>query len=498
MPVLSIWTPKSSTTNVKSSENADSEPSQVMDVTAKPDLEDNAPKDSVDALGSTSPIGADTAEAPLSPTVDQTVASVESNATSAPESAAKLSPSKERPAPSQPRFSFRSLGFFYGSKSAVTQEQDASERHKASDAAKRESLSIFSRSSDRRAQRNALAVQKLIVGPTSIAPTNSKTQPVSRAQLTKIKSELMNPKSANLLIAKLRALPTPEGPIEEKGVQVPPALAKSGIPIHAVCLESTEAEVQDKHFSKLEAASVATASLAGLTALFNELHIVNLLAAPDLGLGQPGDGEGLLAGAVPTAETVIEGAVKLTPQLMALGYATGKAILPDHAGVHPPTDRMSVLTYWWGLELCLPPPTLKHLAQAPSIAHQVINFLSALSLMNEGVREVLPFVRYIGQFVDFEWTAIQKQDKGKGVVCAATWVMPAAMVPRPWDFPDASPAKDDKPDTTEAPRTGQGVVEDIIPVSTGLLPSLLVTPPSVIKNTPAQDASSTQEAPTQT
>jgi hypothetical protein len=50
-----------------------------------------------------------------------------------------------------------------------------------------------------------------------------------------------------------------------------------------------------------------------------------------------------------------------------------------------------------------------------------MNFLSALSLINNGVREILPFVRYISQFVDFEFSAIKSQDKGQGVVCAATW-----------------------------------------------------------------------------
>jgi hypothetical protein len=50
-----------------------------------------------------------------------------------------------------------------------------------------------------------------------------------------------------------------------------------------------------------------------------------------------------------------------------------------------------------------------------------MNFLSALALINNGVREILPFIRYISQYVDFEFNAIRGQDKGKGVVCAATW-----------------------------------------------------------------------------
>jgi hypothetical protein len=47
--------------------------------------------------------------------------------------------------------------------------------------------------------------------------------------------------------------------------------------------------------------------------------------------------------------------------------------------------------------------------------------LTALSVINNGVREILPFVRYIGQYIDFEFDSIKKQNKGKGVVCAATW-----------------------------------------------------------------------------
>jgi hypothetical protein len=50
-----------------------------------------------------------------------------------------------------------------------------------------------------------------------------------------------------------------------------------------------------------------------------------------------------------------------------------------------------------------------------------MNFLSALALVNNGVREILPFIRYIAQFIDFEFNAIKSQDKGSGVVCAATW-----------------------------------------------------------------------------
>ena len=57
-----------------------------------------------------------------------------------------------------------------------------------------------------------------------------------------------------------------------------------------------------------------------------------------------------------------------------------------------------------------------------------MNFLSAVALINSGVREILPFIRYISQYVDFEFNAIKRQDKGKGVVCAATWYVHSLLM----------------------------------------------------------------------
>jgi len=300
--------------------------------------------------------------------------------------------------------------------------------------------------SDKKAKKSALLVRSLIVGPTaSESSTNSVV--AGKPQLSKVKSQLIQPKTANKVIAQLRALPVSN---DSTSTTRESGRTAEG-PIHAVCLEHTEAEEDALHFSKLKLeqqgqngfaetqafgiSGIGFASFDTLTSLFDEMHVIDLIKSPDLGLGQPGDGIGLLAGAVPTAETVLEGVMKITPQLMALGYATGKAVLPDHKGIYPPTDRISILTYWWGLELLLPPPTLKYLDSAQSISGAVINFLTALSLINNGVREIIPFVRYIAQFMDFEFNSIKKQDCGRGVVCAATWIMPAAMVPRPWDFP---------------------------------------------------------------
>ncbi|KAG7449543.1 uncharacterized protein BT62DRAFT_590505 [Guyanagaster necrorhizus] len=338
--------------------------------------------------------------------------------------------------------------------------------------------------SDKRAKQSAEVVRALIVGQGGRSTKGSPAKPM----VSQVKSELMKPKTANRVIAYLRDLS-----VEDLTMQVsPPPRRKKG-PIRAVCLANTDEREHELHFAQINSDvgvsekqtfgefSVAAAPADKLSQMFDEMHIVDLIRSPDLGLGQPGDGEGLLAGAVPTAETVLNGIQQITPQLMALGYATGKAVLPDHTGVYPPTDRMSVLTYWWGLEVALPPPTLAYLGNVHSISNAIVNFMSALALVSNGAREILPFVRYISQFVDFEFDAIKAQNKGRGVVCAATWIMPAAMVPRPWDFnpPPAglmssvemSPQEQDESDTAPAtpvlpspPRT--------------LIPKVMVTTPS--------------------
>jgi hypothetical protein len=192
-------------------------------------------------------------------------------------------------------------------------------------------------SSDKRAKNSALALRSLIVGPTSTLASQN-TPALTTPNLANIKSQLLQPKTANKVIANLKELPACDDPLHAN---------KSG-PIHAVCLAYTDAEADVLHFSKLISLSgdrereIAVSGLPSMFSvpidkiaeLFNEMHIIDLVNAPDfLGLGQPGDGPGILSGALPTAETVIEGVERITPELMALGYATGKAVMPDHTGI---------------------------------------------------------------------------------------------------------------------------------------------------------------------
>ncbi|KAF8135581.1 hypothetical protein EV363DRAFT_1320977 [Boletus edulis] len=255
-------------------------------------------------------------------------------------------------------------------------------------------------SSEKRAKESAAIVRSVIVGDhnTSSDPKSNKSKPVSKQDMARVKSQLLDPKTAAKVISHLRALPA--HPSDSP--------SNTNVPIHAVCLDMLDKDIYEQYISRFE--PMATASLSTVSTVLADVHLIDLLTAPDMGIGAPVTAQGLFAGALPTAETVIEGIEQITPQLMALGYATGKAILPDHKGITVPTDRVSVLTYWWGFE--------------------------AISLLNPGVREIIPFIRYIAQFVQCEWNLVKRADEGKGVVCTATWVLPVALVPRAWDFAD--------------------------------------------------------------
>jgi hypothetical protein len=107
-------------------------------------------------------------------------------------------------------------------------------------------------------------------------------------------------------------------------------------------LDKTDEDVEKQHFAQLKpdvpsetvdlfAESVVTANVDSISSILGNLHIVDLVGT-DFGFGQPTTGQGVLAGAVPTAETVLTGIKLITPQLMSLGYVTGQAFLPDHKG----------------------------------------------------------------------------------------------------------------------------------------------------------------------
>ncbi|GAB1521408.1 hypothetical protein RhiTH_004503 [Rhizoctonia solani] len=435
-----------------------------------------------------------------------------------------------RPARPQRRISLRSFGFFYGKDSrpahafpayvppterVLYEEEDAetgsiapSQRTTPGHRRNHSRIPIGLLTSrkpalpkvtkgDRRAMESAMSLRTLIIGPAALDVKEKNrrgNEPKSASATTalrKVNQQLLEPEEANRVIAALRELPPPDLPPtaaqtvesvrkkkgwafgrggtsrEEERQEHKESTGTVAMPIHGCCLDITDEEADEKHFSKLTGSAFAgstagteeanantgSADLSSLIPMLKNLRLVNLhaspdlssvnaaslsahMSTPDLGFGQAADKDGPLAGSVPTPGSLVDGMEKVGQTLMSLGFATTQAVLPSHVGIHPPKDRMSVLTYWWGYEVVFPPPTIRYLSHVNSISSALLNFLTAFALFSNGVREMLPFIRYIAQFIDFEWNAIKAQDKGRGVVCAATWVMPAALVPRPWDFVD--------------------------------------------------------------
>ncbi|TKA53702.1 hypothetical protein B0A53_03744 [Rhodotorula sp. CCFEE 5036] len=103
------------------------------------------------------------------------------------------------------------------------------------------------------------------------------------------------------------------------------------------------------------------------------------------------------------------------------------------------SEVVTIFIHWWGYEIALPPPALAKLERARSIQQTFFWFLQGF-IAAGGAPELAPFVRYISSFLDLEWSAIKGQDRGNGVVLAATWLVPA-LVPRPWDFAASMPSQ---------------------------------------------------------
>lgn len=236
-----------------------------------------------------------------------------------------------------PRRSFNLFSRRTYQKPMVTTEQERKKEHRVTEEFKHAILLNTSSRSDKRAKESAEIVRSLIVGPNSINLPSKKTKPLSKAQMDKVKSDLTKPKSANRVIAQLRRLDL-DASASSPSVVKP----RSQGPIQAVCLDSSEEEIGQRHFARLKAddadfpemiPSVSTASAESISSIFGDLRVVSFLSG-DLGLGQPGDSPGILSGALPTAETIVNGITTITPQLMSLGYATGQSFMPDHKGSH--------------------------------------------------------------------------------------------------------------------------------------------------------------------
>ncbi|OAV95652.1 hypothetical protein PTTG_04172 [Puccinia triticina 1-1 BBBD Race 1] len=254
----------------------------------------------------------------------------------------------------------------------------------------------------------------LIKGTDPLAAKKARSAALSKTDSKKILSHLNDPKYANTIISMLKQEPHPPY-VSQQGENA------DRLP-RGVCLRNSESE--------LDAQSAAGSDME---------DVIDVTKA--LNMRAPGSSEiiylitGLSAGTL----------------LSTIGQSTGfydvlamgsKNLIDRSEGHHEligmvPKDRVSVWCYWWGFELALPLESIARLKTAKSIESAAVQMLLALTVAG-GAVELLPFIRFLGAYLDMEWAAVNEQNKGKGVVIAATWALPMALVPRPWDFDSPS------------------------------------------------------------
>jgi hypothetical protein len=172
-------------------------------------------------------------------------------------------------------------------------------------------------------------------------PKSSASPPSS---LNELKAGLLDPSFSKQIISQLHALPISESEPRAATSDSSPTAATA--PIHAICLDYTDGEANEKWFSKLPhssvseseartstAPSVAQADSKSLESFFKQIQIVNIVKAPDFGIGRPVSDKGMFSGSIPTARTLSDGLSKGTEQLMTLGFASTAAVWPNHAGM---------------------------------------------------------------------------------------------------------------------------------------------------------------------
>lgn len=145
----------------------------------------------------------------------------------------------------------------------------------------------------------------------------------------------------------------------------------------AACLECVDSEVLEEHTNHVNTKSpftdqgdIISVPPVGEHPLTPRGHSKQTTGA-DLFTGKFQALSAINSLGTPTPGKILGQVASSTGTFSALAGVTGRLIEASgsHEGlISPPSDRMSVLVYWWGYELVLPPPSLDYLANARSVA----------------------------------------------------------------------------------------------------------------------------------
>lgn len=268
------------------------------------------------------------------------------------------------------------------------------------------------------------------------------------ADLQKVKEQLLNSKIAETIIKHLARLPSPANIATVPTIENSATSARSQ-PTHAVTLSMPDEKVDQLLSSKLQASSKAGEQPAGG---FISLHHATLSSVQDAlkdikAVSLVGNQGG--SGTVAPATSSVSGGQPLLTEVESIGKSLllfGNAVddaLPnsEDKDVHPPTDKISILTHWWGYEICIPHTSMDYFKKADSVVDTLERILSVTSVIYPPMAIITPITHFVANAIDSEWDSIQAKDQGQGVVCTATWLVPVAIISRCWDFsPAPTPA----------------------------------------------------------
>lgn len=177
-------------------------------------------------------------------------------------------------------------------------------------------------------------------------------------------ASLANPKEAPQIVRELKKIPV-DGEIDAKDEGV-----HAKFTTKAACLECTDIEALNLHTNDLKS-PFADEVNAGIAKGEDPRGHAKQISGRDLFTGKfqalsSATGDGL-----PTPGKILGHVATSTGTFSALAGVTGRLIEASgsHEGlISPPSDRMSILVYWWGYELVLPPSSLIYLGNARSVA----------------------------------------------------------------------------------------------------------------------------------
>ncbi|KIK70468.1 hypothetical protein GYMLUDRAFT_32491 [Collybiopsis luxurians FD-317 M1] len=157
------------------------------------------------------------------------------------------------------------------------------------------------------------------------------------------------------------------------------------------------------------------------------------------------DSEDQSSSSASTSQTPAKPASPAAPQ------PTKRTVPKPKRTFYPSSTKLSLQVTWWGYRLYLPPPIIAQLSSAHiAAAKRGAMITAALKWLIDQIplmvippqmrasvlmlKRVSPYLGYVGAFVAWSWGRVQSNDQGQGVVLTATWLLPIAILPAPWDF----------------------------------------------------------------